>query len=45
MQLLVNGIEQHQEFITLKDDAAEYDVRVIFSQKLIDKPVYEFTGD
>ncbi len=42
IQLLVNGIEQHEEYISLKDDAAEYDVKVIFSQKLIGKAVYEY---
>lgn len=34
-QLLLNGIEQHEGFITLKDDAAEYDVKLVFFEELV----------
>ncbi len=35
MQLLLNGVEQHEGFITLKDDAAEYDVKLVFFEELV----------
>jgi cellobiose phosphorylase len=41
MQLLLNGTEQYQGFINLKDDAAEYDVKVIFYQQPMSQPAYE----
>ncbi len=43
MQLLINNVEQHEHFITLKDDAAEHDVKVIFYNKRIDEPIYELS--
>lgn len=43
-QLLVNGIEQHQDFIQLKDDAAEYDVKLIFYQETVIQHLKEVQG-
>ncbi len=44
MQLLINDREQQEDFITLKDDAAEYHVKVIFYNETVSKPMYEIPG-
>jgi cellobiose phosphorylase len=44
-QLYVNDIEQQQSFITLKDDAAEYQVKLVFFQETVPVMVSEISAE